>query len=123
MRSTQRSVMPRPVPTLVTVQPMVTRAGSWMVSVGAVTLETCKSAYGASATVTGAVPTLSFSALYSTMVPPASVRTSTNQSPDTSTGSVTVTLPPYVASRQRIPDLRARSSSRSPASHCWSRDR
>jgi hypothetical protein len=42
--STQSLVRPAPVPTLVTVQPMVTRPGSAMVSVGALTFDTARSA-------------------------------------------------------------------------------
>ena len=42
--SVHSDVSPAPVPRLVTVQPTVIRAGSWIVSVGAVTPDTSRSA-------------------------------------------------------------------------------
>ena len=63
--SVQRAVWPAPLPTLVTVQPIVTATGSPMPSVGADTPDTASCAYGASATVSGADATLFASAFSS----------------------------------------------------------
>ncbi len=90
MASTHWLVRPAPVPTLVTVQPMVTKAGSSMISDGAVTLETARSAYGASAIEIGASWVLLFSAANSRTPPPASVTTMMRHAPETSTGITTL---------------------------------
>ena len=69
--SVQVSVAPRPVPWLVTVQPTVTLAGSAMVTAGAVTLLTARSAKGASvtATATEAVLSVGVAAVSVTVLP------------------------------------------------------
>ena len=76
------------MPTLETVHPAVTRAGSAITCVGAVTAPAWRSAYGARAIVIGADASLSFSAFASCTAPAASVGTVSRQSPETSTGTV-----------------------------------
>ena len=90
MRSTQSVVWPTPVPALRTVQLTVSRAGSPMVWAGAVTALVCRSAYGASATVIGALVVLLPSAPTSLTRLPPSAWPIRYHGPSASIGSVMV---------------------------------
>jgi len=75
------------------VQPTVTRAGSAISCVGALSTVLTRSAYGARPIAIEAVAVLSFSPFGSTTEPLASTRTIRCQAPETSMGSVVVAEP------------------------------